>query len=871
MNAPKRSAVSKSWAPVRTHAGIYTGGKVQLSPQRPGVEAGKVFACMLQDDVAVVDASNGTLLFTLQGDKTDEEKEAILSFSLRPKHNHIVTASRNSLLRLWDLDTRMCIRTIKTADVPILCMDFDPTGTLLATGASDRLVKVYDIEKGFVTHNFKKHTGIVTLVKFHPDAKRLQLVSASDDSTVRIWDLIAQKEVGCMKDHMSPATTVAFSHDGYTLLSSGRDKVINVWDLRKQVLVKTVLAHESIEAIVVVPSPAPSSDVFFATAGDKGLVKRWKLSGTTCAVVATQTNATPANDDDAPHVPYTNLLFNAGRNELVAVTAEHNFLLLDPASLVRTRQIIGFNDDILSLKFVPSADGAALSDRIVAATNSNQIRVMDRHTMSCDLLSGHSDIVMAVSVSPDGKWLVSASKDGTARVWNLATLRCVAVCSGHTESVGSIAMAQKIHNYTSGTAFFVTGSSDKTMKLWSMGSLLSSSTSVTTTLSATAATKAHDKDVNALAIAPNDRFIASGSQDKLIKIWNAATLSVVGVCRGHKRGIWALEFSPVDQCLASASSDKTVKLWNVKDFSCVKTFEGHTASVLNVQFVCAGMQLASAGADGLVKLWTIKTSECEATFDHHMDKIWALAVAKDSSEMLTGGADSTIHFWHDLTQEEEDRLKMESDQKVLMEQELMNCLRANDYMQAIQLAFDIQHPFRLMQILRDVKEGPKGQMPNVPTAAASHAVYDHVVQQLSNDQLCKLLEWIRDWNTNAKHSEVTQLLVSSLLRVVPPSRWAKIEHAGKMLDGLIAYTERHFQRMERMLQKSYLVDFTIVSMQKLLPSVDDNRATAAIDEVVQHGDEPTTPTTPTTSANKRKPPTTSAAAPKQIKRSKVRV
>ncbi|RHY33893.1 hypothetical protein DYB32_003281, partial [Aphanomyces invadans] len=736
----------------------------------------QVFACMLQDDVAVVDASNGTLLFTLQGDKTDEEKEAILSFSLRPKHNHIVTASRNSLLRLWDLDTRTCIRTIKTADVPILCMDFDPTGTLLATGASDRLVKVYDIEKGFVTHNFKKHTGIVTLVKFHPDAKRLQLVSASDDSTVRIWDLIAQKEVGCMKDHMSPATTVAFSH----------------------VLVKTVLAHESIEGVVVVPSPAPSSDVFFATAGDKGLVKLWKLSGTTCAVVATQTNATPANDDDAPHVPFPRPHASNHRYDSVA-------------SMRRTHHglsMAGFNDDILSLKFVPSADGAALSDRIVAATNSNQIRVMDRHTMSCDLLSGHSDIVMAVSVSPDGKWLVSASKDGTARVWNLATLRCVAVCSGHTESVGSIAMAQKIHNYTSGTAFFVTGSSDKTMKLWSMGSLLSSSTSVTTTtLSATAATKAHDKDVNALAIAPNDRFIASGSQDKLIKIWNAATLSVVGVCRGHKRGIWALEFSPVDQCLASASSDKTVKLWNVKDFSCVKTFEGHTASVLNVQFVCAGMQLASAGADGLVKLWTIKTSECEATFDHHMDKIWALAVAKDSSEMLTGGADSTIHFWHDLTQEEEDRLKMESDQKVLKEQELMNCLRANDYMQAIQLAFDIQHPFRLMQILRDVKEGPKGQMPNVPTAAASHAVYDHVVQQLSNDQLCKLLEWIRDWNTNAKHSEVTQLLVSSLLRVVPPSRWAKIEHAGKMLDGLIAYTERHFQRMERMLQKSYLVDF----------------------------------------------------------------
>ncbi|KAF0696149.1 Aste57867_13065 [Aphanomyces stellatus] len=807
MNAPKRSVISKSWAPVRTHAGIFTGGKVQLSSGDTNV-----LACMFQDDVALVDASTGALQFTLQGEKTDEEKEAILSFALRPKHNQIVTASRNSLLRLWDLDTRTCIRTIKANDSPILAMDFDPTGTLLATGASDRCVKVYDIEKGFCTHNFKKHSGIVTLVQFHPDPKRLQLASASDDSTVRVWDLVAQKEVACVKDHMSPATTIAFSTDGYTMLSSGRDKVVNVWDLRKQQLLKTVLTHEAIEGLVVVPR-GTAAGIHFVTAGEKGQLKLWHYdaaSNASCTVVATQ-----AKEDT--RVQFTSLLYNAARDELLAVTSEHNFLLFTN-TLKRTRQIIGFNDDILSLKYVPSADGAGLSDYVVAATNSEQIRVMHRHTLSCELLSGHSDIVMALAVSPDGKWLVSASKDGTARVWDLATFRCVAVGAGHAESLGAVAVSQKIHHYTSGAAFFVTGSSDKTMKLWSLAALHGRDAADTSvlTLSAMSAAKAHDKDVNALAVAPNDRFIASGSQDKLIKIWNASSLAVVGTCRGHKRGIWALEFSPVDQCLASASSDKTVKLWSLKDFTCLKTFEGHTASVLNVQFVCAGMQLMSAGADGLAKLWTIKTNECEATLDHHMDKIWALAVAKDSSEMVTGGADSTIHFWSDFTQIEEEKRKIESDDKVLKEQELMNCLRANDYMSAVRLAFEIKHPFRLMQILRDIKEGPKGTNV-VPFSGADAAVFDEVVRALNDESLLQLLEWIRDWNTNAKQSEVTQLLLSSLLRVVPPSRWEKMPAATKLLEALIAYTERHFQRMERMLQKSYLVDFTIVSMQKLVP------------------------------------------------------
>ncbi|KDO33510.1 hypothetical protein SPRG_02318 [Saprolegnia parasitica CBS 223.65] len=799
MNAPKRSAVTKTWAPVRTHAGIYTGGKVEIMGDR--------LACMLQEDVAIVDAATGELQFALQADVPDEQKESIVTFAWRPKHRQLVTASRNSLLRLWDIDTKTCLRTIKTADSPILCMDFDPTGTLVATGGSDRSVKVFDIEKGFCTHSFKKHTGIVTLVKFHWDPKQLLVASSSDDSTVRVWDLYAQKEVACIKDHMNPATTVAFALDGDTLLSSGRDKVINFWDLRTQKLLQTVLAHEPVTGLVVLPS---QSGITFVTAGEKGQLKRWVFDGAACSVVASQAK------EDA-RVKYTDLLLNA--DQLVAVTAEHNLLVFGANDLVRSRQIIGFNDDILALKFVPTADGAGLSEQLVAATNSEQIRVMHRETLSCELLSGHTDIVMALAVSPDGKYLVSASKDGTARVWDLATHACVAVGVAGAESLGSIAIAQKLHHYSTHSAFFVTGSTDKTMKLWSLGPVLADGGASTLSLSAMAATKAHEKDVNALAVAPNDRFIASGSQDKLIKIWNASNLALIGTCRGHKRGVWALEFSPVDQCLASASSDKTVKLWSLKDFSCLKTFEGHTASVLNVQFVCAGMQLVSAGADGLVKLWTIKTNECENTLDHHADKIWALAVAKDSSEMVTGGADSTIHIWHDFTEIEEEKALADRDAKLLKEQELFNCLRSEDYLQAVSIAFEIAHPFRLMTILRDLKEGPKGK--DVATASDVH-VYDDVVRGLDDANLGQLLEWLRDWNTNSKHAAVSQLLLSSLLRLVPPSRWSNVPHAAKTLDGLIAFSERHYQRMDRMLCKSYLVDFTIASMQKLLPAATDD-------------------------------------------------
>ncbi|RMX70314.1 hypothetical protein KXD40_001708 [Peronospora effusa] len=853
-----RSGLSKSWRAVKSHTGVYTGGKVELFNGRISADAAPrpLMACMLHDDVAIIDAETGELQRTLQQDVEEEDaKESFVVFAVRPgkKKNQLVTAGRNLLLRIWDLDTFKCVRAIKAHDTPVLAMGFDPSGTLLATGGSDRIVKVFDVDKGFCTHSFRGHSGIVTLVQFHPDAKRLSLVSASDDATVRVWDLYTQKQMACIQDHMSLVTSVAFSEDGYTMLSAGRDKVVNFWDLRDQKLSKTVVVHEAVEGLVVVPSTykcvtnaaaGKSQDtkaIYFLIAGEKGVLRLWRSSGNACETLFTQ------KSDASSAVTYTDMLLSATRREVVVVSSEQNFVVFDE-NLTRRTQIIGFNDDILNLKYIPKADASgAPSDVLAVATNSEQIRLLNRNTLSCELLSGHTDIVMALAVSPDGRWLVSASKDRTARLWDLRptggkkmgkTLpRCVAKCAGHTEALGAIAISQRATSFATGAAFFVTGSSDKTLKMWSLQPLAglyatpAKPAPTELTISSLGAVKAHDKDVNALAVSPNDRFIASVSQDKLIKVWHTQQagagrlLTLAGVCRGHKRGVWAVEFSPVDQCLASASGDKTVKVWSVKDFSCLKTFEGHTASVLNVQFACAGMQILSAGADGLVKLWTIKSNECEATLDNHEDKIWALAVSKDSSEMVSGGADSTINLWRDFTEEEERVQQDDRDAKLLKEQELFNCLRNNKLLDALRLAFELNHPNRMLQILRDLLEGPRhkdqpvlpGGKPIDPDNFSPEDIFAPVVQSLEDEQLTTLMKWLRDWNTNARNSSVCQVLMSTILRTLPPSRLKSLDDVSKTVEALIAYSERHFQRIDRMLQKSYLVDFSVVTMKNLLP------------------------------------------------------
>lgn len=80
---------------------------------------------------------------------------------------------------------------------PITFIDFDRTGRLVVTCSTDRIVKVWDLKNKYQTHNLRGHEGLVKVAKFHPDPHKLQLLSAGEDATLRVWDLVQQdKYVG---------------------------------------------------------------------------------------------------------------------------------------------------------------------------------------------------------------------------------------------------------------------------------------------------------------------------------------------------------------------------------------------------------------------------------------------------------------------------------------------------------------------------------------------------------------------------------------------------------------------------------------------------------------------------------------------------
>jgi len=805
---------------------FYTGGPLAAS------RGGTHIACKCGGDVKLVDAASGAITATIAADAED-----ITALALAPSGQSLVTAGRDMMIKTWDVQTQQKVRSWKSGhgNSFVQQLAYDETGTLVAGGCSDAVVRVWDVGRGFATHSLSGHSALITSLAFGPtprsDPNKLTLFSGAEDGEVRVWALASKSCTAVLRGHDSAVMAMTLHMGTNTLVTGGRDRVVTVWDLKTMKSAHSLPVYDTIEGLAVIEpgaaagddaslskkkrksKGAPQStnsgegtlqrgDLEVVTAGANGQLKRWRIGSGKCVA---------SEPERAGRVAYRALLLLQAQGDahealLVAVTIENTLLFLRPESLEITKQMVGYNDEVVDVAFASTEPAV-----VAVCTNSDHLRLFDTTTQSCRLLYGHTDMILAVDCQSTLGLIATASKDRLVRVWHAETGACVGVCEGHVDAVGAVSWGQR----TGGIC--CSGSNDQSIKIWNTSKLAARAKNGQMAVVGEAATvavlrgwKAHDKDINSLAVSPNEAMVASGSQDRTVKMWHVETGALALTCKGHKRGVWCVKFSPVDKVVASASADATIKLWSVSDGACLKTFEGHEGSVLKVVFISSGMQLLSSGSDGLLKLWTIKTCECVDSFDGHEDKVWALAAATgDDSLVATGSADGLVNIWSDTTGKLEDEARADTEQRLALEQELSNALRAKDVRKAALLALRLEHPGRLLHVVKDVLlEGN------------SEAVLKDVSTALSLEQVGQVLGYVKDWNTTGRNSGAAQALLHAVLSTWPLRQLEQVQDMKALVDALLPYSQRHLQRLEDSLQRSYMLDFTLHAMQASLGGED---------------------------------------------------
>lgn len=833
-------------------------------------------------------------------------------------------------------------RTLKPHTAPVVTTAIDRTSTLLATGAADGSIKVFDIRGGYVTHTFHDRGVISALCFFEAmvtdsdtktaprkKSKRkaseddeemgdatdttagFRLASGSEEGKVRIFDLHKRKSIVSLDSHVSLVRSLSFSSSENALLSASRDKTIIIWDARTWKIRRIIPVLESVEAASFIVDSGVC-----VIGGENGKVRAFDVNR--------GSEITEEQEAGEDFETIVSIQYSPGLPFVMSVHADQTLKLhsLEPLSgyqpgdtlqpLTIIRRISGNDDEYIDLAFA-SPDRSMLA----LATNTESIRLVsvapsdDRPSaqgeefFGADVahLEGHDDIIICLDVDWSGHYLATGAKDNTARLWRLdpqnSSYTCFAVLTGHAESLGAIAFPRSPPPVGSAAyndplnhppSFVVTGSQDRTIKKWDLGKLGPVKAGKPHNPKAVYTRRAHEKDINSLDIDPSSVTFATASQDKTVKIFDAEEGSAIGILRGHKRGVWSVRFGPHNTpiinseagtstnrgVVATASADKSVKLWSLSDYSCLLTFEGHTNSVLKVIWLpppqvskshsqngeyedqeeaSSGKNaiqtrplIASAAADGLVKIWSPYTGELETTLDNHTDRVWSLASPTPSGSrsdikpissklnttpyaLASGSSDSTVTFWADTTSATYTAAVNANSARVEQDQQLQNYIRAGAYREAITLALQLNHPGRLLSLFTaaiDAADDPTRSSEERERAAGSltgNPSIDEVLQSLDASNLRTLLLRLRDWNTNARTSRVSQRILYALFRSYPASTFVELatqSMRGKdgraaaglkdILQALAAYTERHYRRVDELTDESFLLEWVLGEM-----------------------------------------------------------
>ncbi|MGH7847484.1 MAG: WD40 repeat domain-containing protein, partial [Candidatus Binatia bacterium] len=497
----------------------------------------------------------------------------------------VVAGVDNTGVRVWELAERRLVDTLMAQPGSIHSVAFSPDGSLFVTTGTDRTARVWDSRRLRPVAVLSGHTDSVIYGSFSRSGKFI--VTASSDKTARVWVARSGELVAELRGHTAPVNTAVFAADDRRVLTSSKDGTARIWS--------TGMANPILELTESgVPRLAqdPHLVKLLESASHTGLVEGFRTVQQVAfsrdgelALLATDTGTTevwrPRTAERVAQVAGTIAAFSPDAKLLATGTDEGTIRIFRAIGGEQIRELGTHKDNVTGLAF--SSDGKMIGSagednlaRIYNVDTGKLVRQFDRHK---DPLSGlwfspdgthvltasfdgtailwqlpegrisatwqHGKPVTTASFCADGRLAATAGDDGIAKIWEVRTRKLVAELHGHAGSISDI-------RFNASGNRLLTAGGDGTARIWRVDRNGGETGFVM---------RGHTQHLYKAVWSPDERFIATASQDYFIRLWEGSTGRLLAVLGTHTNAVYDIAFSPDGAYLMSGSEDGTAHIY----------------------------------------------------------------------------------------------------------------------------------------------------------------------------------------------------------------------------------------------------------------------------------------------------------------------
>ncbi|MFJ2001108.1 protein kinase domain-containing protein [Streptomyces chartreusis] len=517
--------------------------------------------------------------------------------------------------------------------------------TVISGGMSADVLRLWDVETGACLRKFEGHDRSVQTVCMSADGTLA--VSGSTDNTIRLWDVATGRCLRVLRGHTGSVNAVRISADARTVVSGAVDNTVRLWDVATGRCLRTFDGHtDSVGAVGL------SADGRRAvSAGTDGTVRLWQLDGDNRYVCPLR----PSRPRSHAELAQLDLRVEALLDEAERYLAKGRWV----AARERLEKVRAFPRHERYPRALAAWHTLALSS----------VRVGARAVWQSGSLNGHTDRVHTVSVSADGRLVLSGSWDDTVRLWEAPTGRCLRVFEGRN-GLGASCLSGDGR-----LALIRTDDGVVQLRETESGRVLHR-------------LETPPDVVGPVGMGAGDRLAligGPGGDNSTTTVWDLGTGRVLRTLEGRMSGgpgrlsldgrlaltlgrrntvrVWDLESGRELRALESpslvgavavsadsrfvlvGSADHALRLWELSSGRCVRSFDGHAGEVYSACLSADGRFALSGSWDSTVRLWDVATGRCLHTLKGHTGEVASSILSADGRFAVSGGDDRVVRLW----------------------------------------------------------------------------------------------------------------------------------------------------------------------------------------------------------------------------------